>query len=143
MTYASQTSRYLENEIMSRRPEWLVPLLYEHLLSSLERAIVQITALDHDGKSKSLDRAASIVAELHASLDLEKGGEIATQLASLYAFFTVEILNAGRTLDVQLLRRLASMVSELHGAWVQAAEQISPRHAGAGERTGGSLLQLA
>src|SRR5688500_20371252 len=98
MTYASQTSRYLENEIMSRRAEWLVPLLYEHLLISLERAIVQITARDYDGKSKSLNKAASIVAELHASLDEEKGGEIATQLASLYAFFTIEILNAGRTL---------------------------------------------
>ena len=141
MSYASQTSRYLENEIMSRRPEWLVPLLYEHLLISLERAIVQITARDYDGKSKSLDKAASIVAELHGSLDQEKGGEIAAQLAALYAFFTVQILDAGRTLDADMLRRLAAMVSELHGSWVQAAEQIAPR--AAAPTPSASVLQLA
>ena len=28
----------LENEILTRPREWLVPLLYEHLLSSLRRA---------------------------------------------------------------------------------------------------------
>ncbi|MBW3630161.1 MAG: flagellar export chaperone FliS [Gemmatimonadetes bacterium] len=127
MTYSSQTSGYLANDIMSRRPEWLVPLLYEHLLVSLQRAGVQITARDFEGKAKSLDRASAIIAELLGSLDHEKGGEIAAQLSSLYAFFTVEILNIGRTLDQDALGRLVELISELHGAWVAAAEQVAPR----------------
>ena len=142
MSYTSQTLRYLENEILSRRPEWLVPLLYEHLLVCLERAIVQIEASDFEGKAASLEKASSILAELLATLDHEKGGPIAAQLSSLYAFFTVELINISRTLDRDALRRMASMVSELHGAWVQAAEEIAPRSARGGA-AGPALLQRA
>jgi flagellar secretion chaperone FliS len=129
MSYASQTARYLENDIMSRRPEWLVPLLYEHLIASLERASVQMAASDFEGKAASFEKANAIVGELLASLDLEKGGEIAKQLSALYAFFTVELLNISRTMDRPALARLVAMAKELHGAWVAAAEEIAPRSA--------------
>lgn len=127
MSYPSQNSRYLENDIMSRRPEWLVPLLYEHLLVSLQRAGVQMAASDFEGKAASLDRASSIISELLASLDHEKGGEIAKQLSSLYAFFTVELMNISRTLDSAALDRLVVMIKDLHSAWVEAAEAVAPR----------------
>ena len=127
MSYASQTSRYLENDIMSRRPEWLVPLLYEHLLVCFERASVQMAAGDIEGKAASLEKASAILAELLSSLDLEKGGEIAKQLSALYAFFAGELLTISRTQDRAALARMAAMVSELHGAWVAAAEEVAPR----------------
>lgn len=127
MSYATHTDRYLENEVLSRSPEWLVPLLYEHLLSSLHRAEVQIGAKDLEGKATSLSRATSIVLELNASLDREKGGDLAGQLASLYSYFALEIMNVGRSMDVKVLQRLISLVSELHEAWVAAAEQVAPR----------------
>jgi flagellar secretion chaperone FliS len=132
MSYASQSSRYLENEILSRPKEWLVPLLFEHLMSSLTRAGVQIETGDIEGKAKSLEKASAILFELLGSLDHEQGGEIARNLASLYSFLAGEILKVGVTLDLKLLQRVLGMVTELHEAWVQAAEQVAPRARPAG-----------
>jgi len=127
MSYAKQSVRYVENDVLSRPAEWMVPLLYEHLLASLSRAAVQMESGDAEGKAASLSRATDIVLELNASLDHEKGGELAGQLASLYSYFALEIMNVGRTLDGKVLQRLISLVAELHEAWVMAAEQVAPR----------------
>jgi flagellar secretion chaperone FliS len=135
MNPTSQGNRYLENDVMSRAPEWLVPFLYEQLLSSLTRASVQIEVADMEGKAASLSRAASIVGELLASLDPTRGEEMARNLSALYAYFVIEIMNIGRSLDRNALERLTSLVRELHEAWVQAAEQVSPR----GRRPAGGL----
>jgi flagellar secretion chaperone FliS len=121
------SSRYLEAEVLSRPKEWLVPLMYEHLLSSLRRAAVQIAAGDLEGKAVSLEKAQGIVMELIASLDFERGGEIAPRLSALYAYFSGEIMAVGRSLDQGQLERLIEMIAGLHEAWVQAATAVSPR----------------
>lgn len=138
MSYGSMTARYLENEVLSRPKEWLVPLLYEHLISSMNRAAVQIEAGDLAGKATSLDKASSILLELLGSLDHERGGEIASRLASLYSYFIGELYTVGRTLDIAHLRRLTELATELHEAWVQAAEQVAPRN-----RSGAAIASVA
>lgn len=127
MSYGSNPSRYLENDVLSRSPEWLVPLLYEHLIKNLTRASIHIEAGNLEGKSFSLDLANQIVMELLSTLDHERGGEIAKNLSSLYTYLVGEIIAIGRTLDTEHLRRLIGLVSELHEAWVKAAEQVAPR----------------
>lgn len=127
MSYGTSSTSYLGNDILSRSPEWLVPLLYEHLVINLKRAGVCIDEGSLEGKSAALGKANEIVMELASSLDAQEGGEIAKQLGSLYAFLAGEILEIGRTLDRGRLDRLAAMIAELHEAWVQAAEQVAPR----------------
>ena len=129
--YGTKSTAYLEADILSRPREWLVPLLYEHLLSSLRRAAVQIEASDHEGRAQSLDKASAIVLELSSSLDREKGGEVARQMSALYSFFVTEILQIGLTRDLDRLRKLVEIVAELTDAWIQAAEQVAPRGAAA------------
>ena len=127
--YGTRTTAYLESDIMSRPREWLIPLLYEHLLSSLRRAAVQIEAGDVAGRTQSLEKATAIVMELSASLDREKGGELAQRLAALYAWFVAEMLQIGLERDVARLQKLAAMVEELLDAWTRAAEEVAPRSA--------------
>lgn len=127
MSYSNQLSHYLENEVRSRPREWLVPLLYEHLLASLHRAAVQIEVGDLAGKANSLNKAISITLELLGSLDFERGGEIATNLSMLYTYLAGEFQIVGRTLDLAHLQKLTGLVSELHEAWVLAAEEVAPR----------------
>lgn len=127
MSYGNSSAQYLEAEIMSRPKEWLVPLLYEHLLSRLHRADVQMEIGDLSGKAESLSKASEIVLELATALDRERGGAIAGHLGSLYAFFASEIMEIGRTLDRTRLARLIPIIADLHEAWVAAAEQVAPR----------------
>ena len=119
--------RALEQDVMSRSREWLVPLLYEHLLVNLRRASDQIAARDYEGKAVSLEKASAILFELLAMLDFERGGELASRLAALYSYFAGEVGTVGRTLDTALLARLIQMIASLHESWTYAAAATSPR----------------
>lgn len=133
MGYSAYTSKYLENEVVSRPKEWLVPLLYEHLLAHLRRAHVQIQQRDIEGKGTSLEKASAIVIELMGALDRDKGGELAQRLAALYAYFGSEILSIGRTLDTGRLDKVIGMVGSLHESWVIAARTQWPAGGGAAD----------
>lgn len=126
MGYSAYTSKYLENDVISRSKEWLVPLLYEHLLAQLRRAHAQIEQRDFEGKAASLEKASAIVIELMGSLDREKGGDLAQRLAALYAYFGIEILAVGMTLDTRRLTKIMEMASSLHESWVIAARTQWP-----------------
>lgn len=127
MSYASQASHYREADFLNRPKEWLVPLVYEHIVASLTRARVQIQKGDIEGKATSLNKASELIHELLASVDREQGGDLAERLISIYVFLAAEIITISRSLDANHLQRLIVIVTELHEAWVQAAEQVAPR----------------
>lgn len=128
--YAQQRpTAYQDNEVLSAPKERLVPMLYQGLLKNLRRAGMQIGAGDLEGKGECLQKASAIVYELLGSLDFEAGGEIASRLAGLYAYFLREISEAGRDLDRRRLDSLSEMVGTLHDAWDQAAQQVAGKRA--------------
>ena len=131
MSYDNVRERYLENDVLSRTPEQLVPLLYEHLVLRLSRAVLQITQRDLAGKADSMVRAREIVLELAAMLDHEQGGEFAERMAALYAYMVREINAVERSLEQVRLQALVELIRPLHEAWTEAADQVRGRTAGA------------
>lgn len=127
MVSAGAAARYLEHEVMSRSTEWLVPLMFEHLLLNLRRAEKCMEQGDVAGRATHFGKASSILFELMGSLDRERGGAVAGQLGSLYGFLTTELIDVGRSNDSRRLQRIIGIVSELHDGFRQAAESVSPR----------------
>lgn len=127
MAQSGIATRYLEHEVMSRSNEWLVPLMFEHLLLNLRRAAKQMETGDAAGRSAHLSKASAILFELLGTLDREAGGAVAEQLASLYGFLATELMDVSRTDDRQRLQRIIGIVAELHDGFRQAAEHIAPR----------------
>ncbi|MEW5916646.1 MAG: flagellar export chaperone FliS [Gemmatimonadota bacterium] len=125
--YAAQTRRYQEVQVLSASPGELVVMIYDHLLSNLVKASRALGSspqeLEQRSKALSVSRAA--VAELLATLDAEKGGEIAHTLRSLYAFFLMELSTLGVTPDGDRLDRLTRMVQELREAFASALTQTA------------------
>ena len=124
-------SAYLEARILGSTKEQLVPVLYEQILANLRRASEQIAARDLVSKGESFSRASALILELLSALDFEAGGELASRLSALYAYFLNEINAISRTLDTERLERL---VATLHQAWVEAAEKV--RGVGGGPEVG-------
>lgn len=122
--YGQRSTAYRDTQVLGSSPERLIPLMYEALLVSLRRGRLCMGSGDLEGKSASLRRAQDLIYELLGSLDHEQGGEIAQRLSSLYAFWVREITEASRTLDAKRLARVADMVSELHGSWVEAVRIV-------------------
>jgi flagellar protein FliS len=121
MSYPGGASAYRQSRVLGSSREQLVVLLYDHLLVCLRRAAVQIREGDAEGRAASLERASDIVFELMSALDRERGGEIASRLAALYAYFIAEISGVARKPEVPRLERLTALVGALHESWSKAA----------------------
>ena len=66
---------------------------------------------------KAILKAQEIITELQVSLDMEKGGEIAKNLMSLYLFFNEELMNANINQDKEKVSSVLKMMSDLADAW--------------------------
>jgi flagellar biosynthetic protein FliS len=127
MAYQQQIERYLEADIGTRSKEWLVPLLYEHLVKHLRRMEIAITRDDAAQQAHAAGKASDILYELLGTLDVDAAPQIAKPLASLYSFLIAELLRIGRARDVKSLQRVTAICADLQDAWTKAAEQVAPR----------------
>ena len=132
MSYATASrssrsaQRYREMEVLSATPGELVLLVYDHLLASLLRARASIAAGDLEARARELGRARDAIAELLATLDRQRGGEVASQLAGLYAFFLKELTEIGVDPKVARLDRVIAMIRDLRDAF-DAIKPGAPR----------------
>lgn len=95
----------------------LIIMLYDKAISSLENAKKVIVEKDYEQKNLCLNKANDIVFELLASLNREKGGEIAASLSRLYNYVIGEILKAETTLDPNAIDNAREILSELRDSW--------------------------
>jgi flagellar protein FliS len=77
-------------------------------------------------------RASDIITELLATLDFDQGGDIASRLSALYAYFLNEISQISRRPDAERLERMTALVASLHESWVAAASATQPQTAESG-----------
>jgi len=112
----------LELSINSADPVELIVLLYDGALESVRRAAVLLEAGDVPGKAREITRATNIVSELRAILDLEKGGEVAANLAALYDYLRGQLLQANLKNSSEKLQEVANLLAGLRGAWAELAE---------------------
>ncbi len=123
---ARQATRYREMEIMSAAPGQLVVILYDHLLVTLRRARMAVEAGDVEARGELLEKSRAVVTELLATLDHQRGGDVARNLSGLYTFILGELLQAGVRPSVERLDRVTHMVGELREAFAQIASTPVP-----------------
>ena len=121
MSYSRQATRYRETEVLTATPGQLVVLLYDHLLVSLRRARAAMEARDAEAAGESLEKSRTVLTELLVTLDRERGGEVAANLAALYAFLLGELVQVGVRNDLARLDRVTHMLGELRDAFAQVS----------------------
>ncbi len=118
--------KYTETRVLSATPEQLVVILYDHVLTQMQRARLAIEVGQSEPRITALDRASKAVSELLLTLDRDRGGAIATQLDGLYGFLLGELIDIGIHPDGARLERLIAMVQELRDAFDAAARARTP-----------------
>ncbi len=124
MSYVSQTTSYRDMELRSASPERLVVFVFEQLVINLERARIAMERHDVELRVAALRRARGLVSELMATLDFERGGSIARQLADLYQYLMYELVDIGQRGDVPTLQKLIGIVTDLRDGFTVAATQV-------------------
>jgi flagellar protein FliS len=108
----------IETGVPEADPHKLVLMLFEGALAALADARLKLTGGDIPGRGKAISKAISIVdSGLRASLDLEKGGDLASRLDSLYEYICTRLFDANLRGQAQPLEEASSLLSELHDAW--------------------------
>lgn len=110
----------LETTIADASPEQLILMLHDGLLESLHRARLAMADGRIAEKGESISKALAILTEgLMPALDLERGGEIAGNLAALYEYMVTRLMLGNLQNDAEHLEEVARLVQELKGAWQQ------------------------
>jgi flagellar protein FliS len=108
----------LASSVASASPHQLIAMLYDGALTALANAKGCIVRKDIEGRAKALNKANAIVLGLRDFLDLEKGGEIAENLSSLYDYIIRGIIEANRKQSADKTQELINLLLELKKGWV-------------------------
>ncbi|NHZ47498.1 flagellar export chaperone FliS, partial [Nitratidesulfovibrio liaohensis] len=110
---------YLQTQVTTTTQGELLLLLYDGAVKFLNQAKEKIAERDYAGKGILISKALDIVNELDASLNLEKGGELAENLHKLYFYCSTRLLNANLKMDVAFIDEVIKILSGLRGAYGQ------------------------
>lgn len=95
----------------------LIVLLYDGAIKFMKLAIKELEANNYEAKGRYIVRAQNIINELNAVLDMDAGGEIATNLRRLYCFINNRLSEANAKRDPQLIREVITLMDELNQSW--------------------------
>jgi len=121
--YCNGIQSYRKTNVVTSDPGRLVVMCYEGAIDSLKLAKQKIKEQDYEKKEKAITKARDIIDELLCSLDIEKGGAIASNLSSLYNYMLRRILHADVTKDMGAIDEVIGLLNELLSAWQEVASK--------------------
>ena len=135
---------YVETQVATATPEKLLIMLYNGALQRCLAARRAMTEGNREAVHHSLVKAQAIVTEMSASLDLERGGELAEGLERIYDYIYRTLVQANLSQDAHPVEECENLLQVLLESWQEAllnggpaAEQPESREALPATGTGG------
>lgn len=107
----------LEARVTGADPHGLVAMLIEGAIDRLALARSHMQHGNVAGKGTQIGAAMSIIGGLRASLDLERGGEIAQNLDRLYEYMEERVLQGNMHDDEKALAEVGSLLGVIKSGW--------------------------
>ena len=95
----------------------LVVMLYSGAITFLNKTKMFMEKKDFENKAKFIGKALDIVEELNIALDLQKGGEIAKNLRSIYMFLIRYIGQANLENNTEKIDKTISILEKLKNSF--------------------------
>lgn len=122
---------YFQTKVNTTDQGQLLIMLYDGALRYIAQARDKIIAQDYAAKGVLISKVIDIINELSASLNLEKGGSLATNLNNLYILCTARLLQANLKMSLESLDSVAQILSGLRSAYAQIVETPEAKKAAA------------
>ncbi|MFC1745562.1 flagellar export chaperone FliS [Candidatus Riflebacteria bacterium] len=139
---SNQINNYKKAQIETASPDLLILMLFDGALKFLKRARSGFENMDFELINNGLIKTQAIISELMTSLDMEKGGEVAKNLLSLYIFVNKNLSQANVEKDAKYLDVCEEITGGLREAW----DEMMKKNATKGEdrgKTQGSNINFA
>lgn len=111
------TGTYQQVSVFTAEPLKLVIMCYDETISCLRLAKQHYENRAYEAKGSILQKALNIIGELEASLDLNRGGEVAVNLKHLYQYMTRRLIEGDLMKDLRAFDEVICMLEELASAW--------------------------
>lgn len=106
-------------------PHQLIALLFDGAQAAIYNAKGAMAQNQIGEKGKSISKAIDIIDNgLKASLNMEKGEEIAERLYALYDYMCERLLFANLKNNVEILDEVSHLLSEIQSAWAEIRPQV-------------------
>lgn len=115
--YGNSAENYKRNEIVTSEPKRLVAMCYTAAIMNFKIAKAKYIEKEYEAKATALQKAIDIVTELMASLDFERGGQIAANLNALYGYVIRRAAQADSERDMNGFDEVIHILEELSEAW--------------------------
>ncbi len=107
-------------------PTRLVQIMFEQILSALataqgcmERIENNLPLADVILKGKTMGHAIRLINQLDATLDMERGKEVAANLHSLYVYMLARLTLANASNDPRIVAEVTALVRKVKSGWDQ------------------------
>ena len=114
---------YQSMQILSAKPEKLILMLYDGAIRFIQQGIKAMEENKIELAHNNLLRSQNIMVELMASLNFEKGGELAVNLFRIYEFMHYTLVQANVKKEAEPLARVAEQLKMLRESWSQALKK--------------------
>jgi flagellar protein FliS len=113
-----------QGQVADASPTRLVQVMFEHIVSNLtvaeacmERIEGNLPLRDVVAKGKALGKAVRLIGQLDATLNMERGGEIALNLRNLYRYMLDRLTVANIKNDPELVAEVLVLVRKIKSGW--------------------------
>lgn len=115
----NRLNAYKQTSVKTASQGKLIVMLYDEAIKQMDIAEKELVKdrMHYDAIHNALSKTQDDITELMASLDFEKGGDIARNLFNLYMYFNRQLVDANIQKDVKPLKEVRSFMVELRGAW--------------------------
>jgi flagellar protein FliS len=117
---------YVESSLLSADPVALVRLCYRNCAEAVRDARRHLANGEIRERSKAISRASGILVKLLATLDRQRGGEIALNLARLYDYMLRRLNEANLRQADEPLAEVLNLLATLTEAWDGVIEALRP-----------------
>lgn len=124
---ANPYAAYAKLDEQDLSKEELLVEAYERILEKLRMAVIAIEEEDIKTKAELLSKVTDALVVMKASLDFEKGGEIARNLNDIYEFCIFELLKANAHNDVDAVKNVISVLLPIYEGFKEAVENAKDK----------------
>jgi flagellar protein FliS len=112
-------SSYRETAVRGASPARLVICLYEQAIEDLRRAVIAQERGDIEGRTRGVNHALLVIAQLQSTLDMQRGGEVAKNLSKFYNLVRAGLIEAQAQQSARIIERQISQLAIVHEAWLE------------------------
>jgi len=117
---------YRETKIKTAGQAKLIVMLYDEAIKQIDLAqsYLEDNSKALDQVNNAVGKAQDCITELMASLNFEKGGELAQNLFNLYMFFNQQLMQGNIDKDTEPMKLVKGHLNELREAWIEADKKL-------------------